>query len=111
MPPPAPVGLFQTPMSLGPTVARSPAAADTTETPFSSVRQYLQQSAAERRRATGVGAAPRAGMAAGVRPPGGIGGPYGERRGWYGTAGTPQASLLGQRSAMGGFGPAGGHDQ
>ena len=48
MPPPAPVGLFQTPSSAGPTAARSPVPEG--ETPFSSIRQYLQKTNAERRR-------------------------------------------------------------
>eukprot|EP00740_Mantoniella_antarctica_P004731 CAMPEP_0181354148 /NCGR_PEP_ID=MMETSP1106-20121128/3207_1 /TAXON_ID=81844 /ORGANISM="Mantoniella antarctica, Strain SL-175" /LENGTH=285 /DNA_ID=CAMNT_0023466793 /DNA_START=160 /DNA_END=1014 /DNA_ORIENTATION=- len=41
MPPPAPVGLFQTPSSAGPSAARSPAA--NSDTAFSSIREYLQQ--------------------------------------------------------------------
>ena len=41
MPPPAPVGLFQTPSSAGPSAARSPAA--NSDTAFSNIREYLQQ--------------------------------------------------------------------
>ena len=50
MPPPAPVGLFQTPSSAGPSAARSPAGA-ASETAFSNIRSYIQHANAERRRA------------------------------------------------------------
>ena len=50
MPPPAPVGLFQTLSSAGPSAARSPAGA-ASETAFSNIRSYIQHANAERRRA------------------------------------------------------------
>ena len=50
MPPPAPVGLFQTPSSAGPSAARSPAG-PASETAFSNIRSYIQHANAERRRA------------------------------------------------------------
>jgi hypothetical protein len=50
MPPPAPVGLFQTPSSGGPPPGRSPAG-PASETAFSNIRSYIQHANAERRRA------------------------------------------------------------
>jgi hypothetical protein len=49
MPPPAPVGLFQTPSSAGPTAARSPGPAG--ETAFSNIHSYLRRANEEKRRA------------------------------------------------------------
>ena len=93
MPPPPAVGLFQTPSSAGPSAAAAP---EDGETAFSSVRQYLQQSNAERRQqvfslpnargvsrpaAVGWGGAPPRGHAGGTAPP---------TSAWRSYYGTPQ---------------------
>ena len=112
MPPPAPVGLFQTPSSAGPTAARSPVPEG--ETPFSSIRQYLQKTNAERRRvplslpnargAMRPGAS--VGLGSGSRPALG-GAPSTGFRSLYAASDAPQQpSLLGMNGprGAGGFG-------